>query len=121
MSDQRIGYIEEKAAAHFDAATTSEPAPASDEPNESDEPVFAQTGIRVKPSRLAVEMAAFSHAVGLSRPIRYVHFLALFSGATIVDMDQEELDRLVANKELAVELAQAFADMYGEGTAEQSE
>ncbi|WP_158301927.1 GNAT family N-acetyltransferase [Paenibacillus mesophilus] len=121
-SDQYIGSIEEKAAAHFDAAaaTTSEPAPVSDAPEESDEPVFAEMGMRIKPSRLAVEMAAFSRAVGLSRPIRYIHFLALFSGATIVGMEQEELDRLVANKDLAVELAQAFADLYGDDTAGES-
>lgn len=117
LSDQRIGHIEEKAAAHFDAAAASEPAPASDGPDESDEPVFANMGMRIKPSRLAVEMAAFSRAVGLSRPIRYVHFIALFSGATIIGMDEDELDRLVANKELAVELAQAFADLYGDDTA----
>lgn len=117
LSDRRIGNIEEKAAAHFDPAAYPASVSDSETPDEEDEPVFAQMEIRIKPSVLALEMARFSRAVGLGKPIRYVHFLALFSGATIVDMEQEELDRLVANKRQAIELAEAFAERYGDDAA----
>jgi GNAT superfamily N-acetyltransferase len=117
LSDRRIGHIEEQAAAHFDPEANSASVTDLEAPDEADEPVFAEMEIRIKPSRLALEMARFSRAVGLGKPIRYIHFLALFSGATIVDMEQEELDRLVANKQKAIELAEAFAERYGDSAA----
>lgn len=117
LSDRRIGYIEEKAAAHFDRETDTESVPDLDAWDEADEPVFAEMKIRIKPSVLAQEMARFSRAVGLGKPIRYVHFLALFSGATIVDMEQGELEQLIANKGRAVELAEAFAERHGDDSS----
>lgn len=123
LSDERIGLIENKAAAYFEAASEQLPDSASvtpDQSKQSEEPyefVFEGMGIRVTPSQLAMEMAALSKEVGLSRPIRYVHFLALFSGATIVDMEEDQLDCLVANQERAVALAEAFAEKYGAGEA----
>ncbi|GAA3400963.1 GNAT family N-acetyltransferase [Paenibacillus hodogayensis] len=115
-SESYIAGIEEKEALYFAAAGNGEADPdlPRELPEEEYERVFAQNGIRVTLSRLAREMAEFSRAIGFTKPIRYVHFLAIFSGAAIVDMEQEELDRLVANKELAIELAETFAAKYGE-------
>ncbi|RKN84980.1 GNAT family N-acetyltransferase [Paenibacillus ginsengarvi] len=124
-SETYIARIEEQAAQFFEAAPDGDDAsavaasnPEGQETDETLERVFAQMDIRVTLTQLACEMARFSRAVGLSKPIRYSQFLALFSGAAIVDMEQDDLDRLVANKELAIELAEAFAETYSENANE---
>ncbi|PYI56407.1 GNAT family N-acetyltransferase [Paenibacillus flagellatus] len=113
-SERYIDRIEGRAAAYFAAADTPEPD-ADEDAGEAEpvDPVFAGMDIRVTPERLAYEIASFSKAVGLPRPIRYVHFLALFSGATMIGMEPEELDTLIAHKERVAELAESFAAAYG--------
>ncbi|MEF3302681.1 GNAT family N-acetyltransferase [Paenibacillus sp. GYB003] len=113
-SEAYIANIERKAERFFESFAAEAKEEALDDADEADERIFAQNGIRVTPSRLAWEMARFSWAIGLAKPIRYLHFIALFSGASIVDMEQDQVDVLVANKEKAIELAEAFAGTYGE-------
>lgn len=115
-SEAYIANIEHKTALCFEAAAKGDSAAdlIAEQPDEAEERVLAQMGMRVTLSRLAWEMAQFSRAIGFAKPIRYLHFLSLFSGATIVDLEQDELDMMVANKEMAIKLAEAFAAKYGD-------
>ncbi|MDF2722787.1 MAG: Acetyltransferase family [Paenibacillus sp.] len=124
MEERRVGWVEGKAERHFAVLGSRQgegggnsdavaEAAAELEQRELYEPRFEAMGLRLTLSQLGQEIAEFSAALGFAAPIRYKHFLAIFSGEPIADMEPSMLDHLVERQERAVALAEAIAEKYG--------
>lgn len=113
-SDRRIGAINRRAEEWFRQMVESEAAdPVATEGEAPEpEPIFAQFGMEIDPEQLAWEIARFSHQTGMSRPLGYFSFLCLFNGTLMLDVDEEQLERLVAAQETAAVFTQTMWERY---------
>lgn|GEM_PF-2392659 len=74
--------------------------------------IYEQLGMQVTAKQLGYEIAKLSKMIGANKPLNYGHLLHLFNGTVISDLEEEQLNCLLAKKEKVSDFVEGLYENY---------